>query len=73
MAATDLADRKKFAAHAFEVTSHYDTAIFNYFNQEAQLPVFKQSLRQSQENCAMEKTRISLAIFMATWKQCLIS
>lgn len=30
--ATDLADRKHFAAKAFETTSHYDTAIFNYFN-----------------------------------------
>jgi phosphoribosylaminoimidazolecarboxamide formyltransferase/IMP cyclohydrolase len=46
---TEIADRKKFAAHAFEVTSHYDTAIFNYFNEEAQLPVFKQSLRQTKK------------------------
>lgn len=26
-------DRKRFAAKAFNVSSHYDTAIFNYFNQ----------------------------------------
>jgi phosphoribosylaminoimidazolecarboxamide formyltransferase/IMP cyclohydrolase len=38
-----LADRKQFAAKAFNVTSHYDTAIFNYFNQEQQLPVLKVS------------------------------
>jgi phosphoribosylaminoimidazolecarboxamide formyltransferase / IMP cyclohydrolase len=29
---TDIADRKKFAAEAFAVTSSYDAAIFNYFN-----------------------------------------
>ncbi|MDO1448537.1 bifunctional phosphoribosylaminoimidazolecarboxamide formyltransferase/IMP cyclohydrolase [Rhodocytophaga aerolata] len=46
---TDLADRKKFAALAFEVTSHYDTAIFNYFNNEAEIPVFKQSLSQTKK------------------------
>lgn len=44
--ASDLQDRKKFAAMAFDVTSHYDTAIFNYFNQEFQLPVFKKSFQQ---------------------------
>ncbi len=40
---TDLADRKTFAAHAFNVSSSYDTAIFNYFNSENQIPTFKQS------------------------------
>ncbi len=30
---TTLEDRKRFAAKAFNVSSHYDTAIFNYFNQ----------------------------------------
>ena len=38
-----LADRKTFAAKAFNVTSHYDTAIFNYFNQEQQMPSLKVS------------------------------
>ncbi len=46
---TEETDRRKFAAHAFHVTSHYDTAIFNYFNQEAGLPVFKQSLQQTKK------------------------
>lgn len=41
---TDLEDRKKFAAMAFNVTSHYDTAIFNYFNHEFQFPSFKKSI-----------------------------
>jgi phosphoribosylaminoimidazolecarboxamide formyltransferase / IMP cyclohydrolase len=43
---TDLADRKKFAALAFDVTSHYDTAIFNYFNQEFQFPRLKNSFQE---------------------------
>jgi phosphoribosylaminoimidazolecarboxamide formyltransferase / IMP cyclohydrolase len=44
---TNLADRKLFAAHAFNVTSHYDTAIFNYFNQTENIPVFKNSFLES--------------------------
>jgi phosphoribosylaminoimidazolecarboxamide formyltransferase/IMP cyclohydrolase len=40
---SDLADRKFFAALAFDVTSDYDTAIFNYFNQEFKMPGFKKS------------------------------
>ena len=32
--ATALKDRKRFAAKAFNISSHYDTAIFNYFNEE---------------------------------------
>jgi phosphoribosylaminoimidazolecarboxamide formyltransferase/IMP cyclohydrolase len=41
---TGLEDRRKFATAAFNVSSHYDTAIFNYFNREQSDPVFKQSL-----------------------------
>jgi phosphoribosylaminoimidazolecarboxamide formyltransferase/IMP cyclohydrolase len=41
-----LSDRKKFAAMAFDVTSHYDAAIFNHFNQEFQIPSFKKSIQQ---------------------------
>ena len=43
---TDIDDRRRFAAMAFDVTSHYDTAIFNYFNKDLALPVFKQSFPQ---------------------------
>ena len=43
---TDLIDRKKFAAMAFDVTSHYDSAIFNYFNHEFQIPSYKKSIQQ---------------------------
>lgn len=38
---TDLEDRKYLAAQAFNVSSHYDTAIFNYFNGEFQIPALK--------------------------------
>ncbi|WP_298782205.1 bifunctional phosphoribosylaminoimidazolecarboxamide formyltransferase/IMP cyclohydrolase [uncultured Polaribacter sp.] len=31
---TTIAQRKKFAAKSFNVSSHYDTAIFNYFNED---------------------------------------
>jgi phosphoribosylaminoimidazolecarboxamide formyltransferase / IMP cyclohydrolase len=41
----ELTDRKRFAAYAFDISSHYDTAIFNYFNQDNQLHRFKQSER----------------------------
>jgi len=44
---TSLSDRKEFAQHAFQVSSHYDTHIFNYFNQD-KTTVFKQSISQSQ-------------------------
>ncbi|MDO1512319.1 bifunctional phosphoribosylaminoimidazolecarboxamide formyltransferase/IMP cyclohydrolase [Maribacter confluentis] len=36
-----LEDRKLFAAKAFNVSSHYDTAIFNYFNQNHDLAALK--------------------------------
>lgn len=34
-------DRKRFAGKAFNVSSHYDTAIFNYFNQNNEETVLK--------------------------------
>lgn len=43
---SDLSDRKHFAALAFEVTSHYDGAIFNYFNTDQKIPSFKKSVQQ---------------------------
>jgi phosphoribosylaminoimidazolecarboxamide formyltransferase/IMP cyclohydrolase len=38
---TSDTDRKRFAAKAFNVSSHYDTAIFNYFNKDHQETVLK--------------------------------
>ncbi len=43
---TSLEQRAHFAAQAFNVSSGYDTAIFGYFNREAKLPVFKQSISE---------------------------
>ncbi len=40
---TTVEERKRFAAEAFSVSSHYDTAIFNYFNTGVNLPVYKAS------------------------------
>ena len=46
--ASDMEDRKHFAAKAFATSSHYDTAIFNYFNQTQNIAEFKQSVQKSQ-------------------------
>jgi phosphoribosylaminoimidazolecarboxamide formyltransferase/IMP cyclohydrolase len=43
---SDLTVRKAFAALAFDVTSHYDSAIFAYFNQDQEVPSFKKSIQQ---------------------------
>lgn len=43
--ASDLPDRKRFASLAFDVTSHYDSAIFSWFNKDLGEPVFKKSIR----------------------------
>ncbi len=40
-------DRYRFALEAFNMTSHYDTAIFNWFNRNGDVSVFKQSLTGS--------------------------
>jgi phosphoribosylaminoimidazolecarboxamide formyltransferase/IMP cyclohydrolase len=47
-AATSVEQRKQFAKQAFMVSSHYDTHIFNYFNEGEETPVFKQSILESQ-------------------------
>src|SRR6476660_4055740 len=44
--ATTLEDRKLFATKAFHVSSHYDTAIFNYFNTDE--TIFKTSIADGQ-------------------------
>ncbi|MBT9187471.1 bifunctional phosphoribosylaminoimidazolecarboxamide formyltransferase/IMP cyclohydrolase [Zobellia russellii] len=45
---TSLEDRKRFASKAFNVSSHYDTAIFNYFNKEQQEATLKISEEKGQ-------------------------
>lgn len=44
-----IEERKRFAMEAFNVSSHYDTAIFNYFNESFQKPVFKQSITEGEQ------------------------
>ncbi len=44
---TYIEDRKYFATRAFQISSHYDTAIFNYFNRDSTIDSFKQSIHQS--------------------------
>ncbi|HPS62195.1 MAG TPA: bifunctional phosphoribosylaminoimidazolecarboxamide formyltransferase/IMP cyclohydrolase, partial [Bacteroidales bacterium] len=44
---TDPADRRRFAARAFAVSSHYDTAIFRYFNRGENIRAFKHSILES--------------------------
>ena len=46
---TEIADRKKFAAKAFNISSHYDSAIFNYFNADGDINSFKQSELKGKE------------------------
>jgi phosphoribosylaminoimidazolecarboxamide formyltransferase/IMP cyclohydrolase len=41
-------DRKRFAAKAFNVSSHYDTAIFNYFNKNHEEAILKISETKGQ-------------------------
>ena len=42
-------DRQQFAAHAFEVSSNYDTAIFNHFNRDSRIKALKLSESQGRE------------------------
>lgn len=44
---TDLNTRKQFAAAAFAISSHYDTAIFNYLKNDDDHSFFKQSRMES--------------------------
>ena len=46
---TTLEQRRNFAAKAFNESSHYDTAIFNYFNQSENIPALKQSFTDGKE------------------------
>ena len=44
-----LEQRHRFAAYAFAVSSHYDSAIFNHFNESENIDSF----RQSQNKCSV--------------------
>jgi len=44
---TQLADRRHFAALAFDTSSHYDTAIFHYFNRQEKMERYKSSIQKA--------------------------
>ena len=46
----------------FQTSSHYDTAIFNYFNREASIPVFRESIN-NHILCVMVKIHIRKGYF----------
>lgn len=43
---TTIEDRQEFAARAFNISSHYDTAIFSHFNRISGIPALKVSLSE---------------------------
>lgn len=46
---TTLEQRKNFATRAFQVSSHYDTEIYKYFNKEGDFKVFRESFSSYEE------------------------
>lgn len=44
---SEIADRKWFAKQAFDVSSHYDSAIYQYFAKEDEEPSLKASIQES--------------------------
>ena len=63
--ATTLEQRRRFAAYAFNVSSHYDTAIFNYFQPPgADSGSFKLQLYQRRTAAALRgESHTSRAVF----------
>ena len=45
---TSMADRKRYAAKSFAVSTHYDTEIFNYFNSDHEIAALKISENKGQ-------------------------
>lgn len=44
---SEIADRKWFATQAFNVSSHYDSAIFNYFADSVEVSAYKESINDA--------------------------
>ena len=65
---SSLEQRKQFATTAFNISSHYDTAIFNYFNKDKD-DVFKQSFR-TKKNCVMGKIHTKKEFFLEKLRIC---
>jgi phosphoribosylaminoimidazolecarboxamide formyltransferase/IMP cyclohydrolase len=67
--ATSLEQRKSFAKRAFNTSSHYDTAIFNYFNQEEPIEVFNRSKKR--KYCVTARIHTKKVFSSVTWMRCL--
>ena len=68
-ATTSREERRWFAKEAFAVSSHYDSAIFNYFD-GGEGSAFRCAM-EDQSSFVMEKTRIRKVISMVIWTRCL--
>jgi phosphoribosylaminoimidazolecarboxamide formyltransferase/IMP cyclohydrolase len=44
---TSVTERRHYATKAFQTSSHYDTAIFKYFNRQSGIPVFRESINSA--------------------------
>lgn len=44
---TSVTERRHYATKAFQTSSHYDTAIFKYFNRQSDIPAFRESINSS--------------------------
>jgi phosphoribosylaminoimidazolecarboxamide formyltransferase/IMP cyclohydrolase len=44
---TSVDERRYYAAKAFQTSSHYDSAIFQYFNRQVSIPAFRESINSS--------------------------
>ena len=64
-----IEDRKRFATKSFNVSSHYDSAIFNYFNSEKEELVLKIVNRKAQ-HFVTAKTHTKKAISLEILKRC---
>ena len=68
-ATTSLEERRWLAKEAFAVSSHYDSAIFNYFDGE-EGSAFRLSANSQKRLCVMAKIRIRRVISTEIWMLC---
>ena len=61
--ATTLEQRRRFAAYAFDVSSHYDSAIFNYFNRQEQIGLNRSAEFQRRNAAALRENPHQSAVF----------
>ena len=67
-ATSSLEERRWMAKEAFAVSSHYDSAIFNYFDAE-EGSAFRCSVNSQKQRCVMVKIHIRRDISTETWMQ----